>query len=57
MTNETLYSVGVASMSWTLQFDGSRASAARRANAALVISPRKHPAAAATFASVDRGTI
>jgi hypothetical protein len=57
MTNETLYSVGVASMSWTLHFDGSKASSARRANAALAITPRKHPAAAARFASVDRGTI
>lgn len=56
MTNELLNKVGVASLSWTLQFDGSTPAAAPSAHAARPIMARKHRAAA-TAASVNRGTI
>ena len=62
--NEVLgVSVGVADMSWTLHVSGSAAVAAHPAPAyaasgAQVITPpkRRHAAAAATVASVNRGT-
>lgn len=56
MTNELLNTVGVASLSWTLRFDGSTAPAALSAYAAQPIMPRRHRAEAATAASVNRGT-
>jgi hypothetical protein len=56
VTNELLNKVGVASLSWTLQFDGSTPAAAPSAYAARPIMARKHRAAA-TAASVNRGTI
>jgi len=55
--------VGVAGMSWTLQVSGSAAAAAHpapawAANGAQAITPpkRRRHAAAATVASVNRGT-
>jgi hypothetical protein len=57
MTNELFNRVGVASLSWTLPFDGSTTLAAPSAYAAQPIMPRKHRAEAATAASVNRGTI
>jgi hypothetical protein len=55
MTNELFSKVGGASLSWTLQLDGFTTSAAPTAYAARAIMPRKHRAAAATFASANRG--
>jgi len=54
----TFSGVGVAGMSWTLRVAGTARMAAHPAIAAFhAIPPRKrHAAAAATVASVNRGT-
>jgi hypothetical protein len=57
----TFSGVGVAGMSWTLHVPGTAAAAAHPAAAhaatgAQAIMPRKRRTAAATVASVNRGT-
>lgn len=56
MTNDTYLTVCVADLSWTLQFEGPTAPAAQPASAARAIKSRRHRSAAATVASVNRGT-
>jgi hypothetical protein len=56
MTNDTYFSVSVAALSWTLQPAGPTAKAAQSASAERAIKPRRHLGAAATVASVNRGT-
>jgi hypothetical protein len=53
MTNDTNFSVCVADLSWTLR---SAEATANAAPAARPIMSRRHRAAAATVASVNRGT-
>jgi hypothetical protein len=52
----TFSGVGVAGMSWTLHVPGTAAAAAHVATGAQAIMPRRRRTAAATVASVNRGT-
>jgi hypothetical protein len=61
VNNNTFSGVGVAGMSWTLHVAGTAAAAAHpvaayAATGAQAIMPRKRRTAAATIASVKRGT-
>ena len=57
MISNTYLNVSAAASSWTLRSGQPTAKAAQPALTARAIMPRRHRGAAATIASVNRGTI
>ena len=57
MISNTYLNVSAAALSWTLRSVQPTGKAAQHALTARAIMPRRHRGAAATIASVNRGTI